>query len=134
LLLGWLLGKLWLLPLSLPGWTRWIYWPLFVIGPSLATWAMVTFRRHKTVVDPRGKVTTIVSAGPYRFTRNPMYLALMLIYTAGALAIGNVWVAVLIVPVFFALNNGVIAPEERYLRSAFGDQYTEYQRRVRRWI
>ena len=79
-------------------------------------------------------VVTIVSAGPYRFTRNQMYLGLMFIYTAGALAIGNVWVAVLIVPVFFALNNGVIAPEERYLQSAFGEQYADYQRRVRRWV
>ena len=134
LLVGWLLGKLWPLPLSLPTWTRWIEWPLFVVAPSLAVWAVVTFRRHKTVVDPRGKVTTIVIAGPYRFTRNPMYVALMLIYTAGALAIGNVWVAVLIAPVFFALNNGVIAPEERYLQSAFGEQYAGYQRRVRRWV
>jgi protein-S-isoprenylcysteine O-methyltransferase Ste14 len=134
LLLGWLLGKLWPVPLSLPHWTRWIEWPLFVIAPSLAIWAMVTFRRHKTVIDPRGQVTTIVNAGPYRFTRNPMYLALMLIYTAGALAIGNVWVALLIVPLFFALNNGVITREETYLRSAFGTEYTDYMSRVRRWI
>ena len=134
LLLGWLLSKLWPLPLSLPHWTRWIEWPLFVIAPSLAIWAMVTFRRNKTVIDPRGKVTTIVNAGPYSFTRNPMYLALMLIYTAGAMAIGNVYVAVLIVPVFLALNNGVIAPEEQYLQSAFGEQYDDYRRRVRRWI
>jgi protein-S-isoprenylcysteine O-methyltransferase Ste14 len=134
LLLGWLLGKVWPLPLTLPHWTRWIEWPLFAIAPSLAIWAMVTFRLNKTVIDPRGRVTTIVNAGPYRFTRNPMYLALMLIYTAGALAIANVYVAVLIVPLFFALNNGVIAPEERYLQSAFGEQYADYRGRVRRWI
>jgi protein-S-isoprenylcysteine O-methyltransferase Ste14 len=134
LLLGWLTGKLWTFPLQLPTWTRWIEWPLFVVAPCIATWAVVTFRRHKTVVDPLGQVVTIVSAGPYRFTRNPMYVALMLLYIAGALAIGNGWVALLVVPVFLALNYGVIVPEEKYLRSVFGDQYAQYQRQVRRWI
>jgi protein-S-isoprenylcysteine O-methyltransferase Ste14 len=134
LLIGWLLGKLWPFPFLMSTWTRWIEWPLFVIAPCLAVWAVVTFRRHKTVVDPRGKVVTIVTAGPYRFTRNPMYVALMLLYIAGTLAIGNLWVAILLVPVFLALNNGVIGPEERYLQAAFGEQYTSYQSRVRRWI
>jgi protein-S-isoprenylcysteine O-methyltransferase Ste14 len=134
LLLGWLLGKVWPIPLPLPAWTRWIEWPLFVIAPCLAIWAVVTFRRHNTVVDPRGKVATIVSSGPFRYTRNPMYVALMLLYIAGALAIGNGWVAILLLPVFLALHYGVIIREERYLKAAFGGQYEEYQGRVRRWI
>ena len=134
LLLGWLLGKLWAFPLPLPAWMRWIEWPLFVLAPSIAIWAVVTFRRHDTVVDPRGKVVTIVSSGPYRYTRNPMYVALMLLYIAGALAIGNGWVAILLVPVFLALNYGVIVPEEKYLGSTFGEQYVQYQSHVRRWI
>ncbi len=134
LLLGWLLGKLWPIHLPLPAWTRWIEWPLFVIAPCIAIWAVLTFRRHNTVVDPRGKVVTIVSAGPFRYTRNPMYVALMLLYIAGTLAIGNVWAAVLLVPVFLSLHYGVIMPEERYLQATFGEQYTAYQRRVRRWV
>jgi protein-S-isoprenylcysteine O-methyltransferase Ste14 len=134
LLLGWLLGKVWPLPLPLPAWTRWIEWPLFVIAPCIAIWAVMTFRRHNTVVDPRGKVVTIVSSGPFRYTRNPMYVSLMLLYTAGALAIGNVWVVILLAPVFLALHYGVIIPEEQYLKAAFGGQYTEYRGRVRRWI
>ena len=134
LLLGWLLGKLWPVHLPLPAWTRWIEWPLFVIAPCIAIWAMVTFRRHKTVVDPRGRVTAIVTAGPFRFTRNPMYVSLVLLYIAGTLAIGNTWTALLLVPVFLALHYGVIVPEERYLQATFGEQYTAYQRRVRRWI
>jgi protein-S-isoprenylcysteine O-methyltransferase Ste14 len=134
LLLGWLLGKVWPMPLPLPAWTRWIEWPLFVIAPCIAIWAVVIFRRHNTVVDPRGKVVTIVNSGPFRYTRNPMYVALMLLYIAGALAIGNVWVAILLAPVFLALHFGVIIREECYLKAAFGEQYEEYQGRVRRWM
>ena len=134
LLSGWLLGKVWPLPLLLPAWTRWIEWPLFVIAPCIAIWAVMTFRRHNTVVDPRGKVVTVVSSGPFRYTRNPMYVSLMLLYIAGALAIGNVWVVILVAPVFLALHYGVIIPEEQYLKAAFGEQYTEYRGRVRRWI
>jgi len=134
LLIGWLLGKLWPIQLPLPAWTRWIEWPLFIIGPCLAIWAVLTFRRHNTVVDPRGKVVTIVTGGPFRFTRNPMYVALMLLYVAGTLAIGTMWAAILVVPVLLALNYGVIVPEERYLTTMFGDQYTAYKSRVRRWI
>ncbi len=79
-------------------------------------------------------MVTIVTGGPFRFTRNPMYVALMLLYVAGTLAIGTMWAAILVVPVFLALNYGVIIPEERYLTTTFGEQYTAYQRRVRRWI
>src|SRR5262249_20687635 len=74
------------------------------------------------------------SSGPFRYTRNPMYVALMLLYVAGVLAIGNVWVAILLLPVFLALHYGVIIREERYLKAEFGGQYEEYQGRVRRWI
>jgi protein-S-isoprenylcysteine O-methyltransferase Ste14 len=63
-----------------------------------------------------------------------MYVSLMLLYIAGTLAIGNVWTAVLLVPVFLALHYGVIVREERYLQATFGEQYTDYQRRVRGWI
>ncbi len=135
LLAGWLLGKLWPIQLPLPVWTPWwIALPLFIIAPCLAIWAVLTFRRHNTAVDPRGKVVTIVTAGPFRFTRNPMYVSLMLLYVAGSLAIATAWAAILLVPVFLALNYGVIVPEERYLTTMFGEQYTAYRSRVRRWI
>src|SRR5260370_7754690 len=87
LLIGWLLGKLWPIQLPLPAWTRWIEWPLFIIGPCLAIWAVLTFRRHNTVVDPRGKVVTIVTGGPSPFTPNPILLALIFLSSPATLAI-----------------------------------------------
>src|SRR5260370_3528327 len=130
LLIGWLLGQLWPITVPLPAWAAWIEWPLFIIGPCLAIWAVLTFRRHNTVVDPRGKVVTIVTGGPFRFTRNPMYVALMLLYVAGTLAIGTVCAAILVGPVLLALNSGVIVPAERYLTTLFGDQSPAYKSRA----
>jgi protein-S-isoprenylcysteine O-methyltransferase Ste14 len=133
-LLGWGLGALWPIPLHWPVWTRWIGGFLFVAPWSIAIWAGVTFRRHKTPVDPLGKVTTIVTAGPFRYTRNPMYVSLMVWYVGGILLFHLAWSAVLLVPVYLALRYGVIAREERHLQTVFGEEYKEYCRRVRRWL
>ena len=101
---------------------------------SLASWAAATFKRHQTVLDPRGQTVTIVTEGPFRYTRNPMYLTLLLVYVGGILAFRLPWGAILLVPVFLALQYGVIVREEQYLESMFGEQYATYKRRVRRWL
>lgn len=133
-LLGWGLGALWPIHVDWPAWTRWAGGFLFVTPWGLAIWAMMTFRRHHTPVDPLGKVTAIVTEGPFRYTRNPMYLHLMLVYIGGILLFHLIWSAILLVPVFLALRYGVIAREERHLQAAFGEEYAEYCRRVRRWL
>lgn len=133
-LLGWGLGALWPIPLNWPGWARWVGAFFFVAPWFLALWAIRTFRRHQTPVDPRGRVTTIVTEGPFRFTRNPMYLHLMLVYIGGILLFHLLWSAFMIPLVFLALQYGVIVREEQHLRSAFGEPYAEYCRRVRRWL
>ena len=132
--LSWGIGKLWPLSMNWPEWTRWIGWLLFVTPPLLAIAAIHAFRRHQTVVNPRGQVTTIVASGPFRYTRNPMYLSLLTQFVGGMLAFRLPWAAVLIVPVFLALHFGVVLPEERYLEAAFGEPYRLYRLRVRRWL
>ncbi len=134
LVLGWGLGKLWPIHLEWPAWTRWAGWFLFIAPWFFAFWAMATFRRYKTEVNPLGKVTTIVTEGPFRFTRNPMYLSLMVFYCGGIMAFRLPWSAILLPLVFLALQYGVIVPEERHLRTLFGEPYAEYCRRVRRWL
>jgi protein-S-isoprenylcysteine O-methyltransferase Ste14 len=134
LLLGWGLGKLWPIPINWPAWTHWLGWLLFIAPWFFAFWAMATFRRHKTEVNPLGKVTTFVTAGPFRLTRNPMYLSLMVFYCGGILAFHFSWSAILLPLVLLALHYGVIMPEERHLQTLFGEQYTEYCSRVRRWL
>jgi protein-S-isoprenylcysteine O-methyltransferase Ste14 len=134
LLAGWGLGKLWPIHFAWPPWTRWVGWVLFTAPFCLALWAAATFRRHSTPVNPLGKVTTIVSAGPFRYSRNPMYVSLLLSYIGGILAFHLVWSAILLVPVFLLFRYGVVAPEEKHLEAIFGEPYADYKHKVRRWL
>ena len=76
----------------------------------------------------------IVNDGPFRYTRNPMYLSLLPFYVGGALLFQLPWAWVLLLPVFLGLHFGVIVPEEKYLESKFGETYVRYKERVRRWL
>ena len=109
-------------------------WVLFITPTFVALFAVRTFRQHHTPVDPRGEVATIVANGPFRYTRNPMYLSLLVLFVGGTLAFQLPWAAVLVLPVFLALHFGVILPEEKYLDNAFGEPYRSYRQRVRRWL
>jgi protein-S-isoprenylcysteine O-methyltransferase Ste14 len=134
LLLSWLAGRLWPIPVTWPAWTAWVGWTLLTVPFAVAAAAIAMFRRHHTPVNPRGHVTMIVAEGPFRFTRNPMYVSLLLSYLGGMLAFRLPWAALFLVLVFLALDYGVIRPEEQHLEAAFGDPYILYKRRVRRWL
>ena len=91
-------------------------------------------RRAETNVDPRKPATTVVTGGPFRFTRNPLYLSMTLIY-GGIAAVANALPAALLLPIVLHLmRRGVIEREERYLERKFGDEYIEYRVRTPRWI
>jgi protein-S-isoprenylcysteine O-methyltransferase Ste14 len=134
LLASWVLGRIWPIDVVWPAWTRVAGVMLFLAPWLFAGWAIRTFRRHGTVVDPRGVVTTIVTTGPFRISRNPMYVTLVTSYVGAVLAFHLAWGGVLLVPLFLALHFGVILPEERHLEAKFGDEYRAYRRRVRRWL
>jgi protein-S-isoprenylcysteine O-methyltransferase Ste14 len=134
LLLSWGVGRLWPIDVSWPAWFRWTGWVLVITALVLAVSAVRAFRRHHTAVNPRGQVTTMVASGPFRYTRNPMYLSLLVLYVGGLLAFRLPWAAILLVPVFLALHFGVIVPEEKYLGAAFGEPYRLYRQRVGRWL
>lgn len=103
-------------------------------GPSLALPALRTMRAAGTNVDPAKPALLIVRGGPYRFTRNPMYLALCLVQAAIGFFL-NDWIALLfVVPLAIVLHYGVILREEHYLEAKFGDSYLALKRKVRRWI
>lgn len=91
-------------------------------------------RRAHTNIDPRQPTTTIVVEGPYRFTRNPIYLSLTLLYS-GLTVLFNALSGLLLLPIaLIILRRGVIEREERYLERKFGEQYLSYKQRVRRWL
>ena len=105
-----------------------------IIAPTLAISAMVTFNKAGTNIDPAKPALTIARGGPYRFTRNPMYLALCLLQVALGFFV-NDWITLLfVVPLALLLHFGVILREEKYLTSKFGEPYLELKRNVRRWF
>ena len=91
-------------------------------------------RDANTNVDPTQPTTTIVTSGPFRFTRNPIYTSLTLLYIGIALIVNSL-LTILLLPIILVLMNvGVIAREERYLERKFGTQYLAYKQRVHRWL
>lgn len=116
-------------------------WPLLFLGytcvalaVACSAWAMLTFRSMRTAIIPHQPATQLVRTGPYRFTRNPMYLSLTIGYLGLALVLNSVWPLALLPLVLIALYLLVIRREERYLSRRFGDQYVLYRQQVRRWI
>ncbi len=109
-------------------------WVLVAGGAALCGAAVQQFRAAGTSPVPVRPTTALVAAGPYRFTRNPMYLGLSAGTAGVALITGNPWVLALLVPAVGVADAAFIRPEERYLERTFGDAYRAYRTRVRRWI
>jgi protein-S-isoprenylcysteine O-methyltransferase Ste14 len=109
-------------------------WALAIIGVLIVGWAIARFVIEKTHVDVRKPATTLVSDGPYQFSRNPMYLAATLLYAGVAIAYGKTATLALLIPCMIVMHYGVITREERYLEGKFGDAYRDYRAKVRRWL
>jgi protein-S-isoprenylcysteine O-methyltransferase Ste14 len=109
-------------------------WALVAAFAALLASSFQTFWSRHTSVVPVRPATTLVIAGPYRFTRNPMYVGMALLTAGMGLWRDTWWVFVLLIPVVLVIDRYVIAREERYLRRRFGSAYDDYTRRVRRWL
>lgn len=136
LVAGWLLGRfVRALPMAADGRALDAAGTVFIVlGVGLAAWGMITFRLARTAIVPLHPASRIVTNGPYRFTRNPMYTGLTLAYLGISLYMNSVW-ALLALPIVLALLvRLVVRREEAYLRGAFPDEYGAYQSRVRRWL
>ena len=101
---------------------------------ALMAGALLGFRRAGTNVEPWRPSTALVTTGVYRRTRNPMYLAMTLLYLATALAADSLVAFLLLPPLLLVVRRGVIAREERYLDARFGEEYRRYKANVRRWF
>jgi protein-S-isoprenylcysteine O-methyltransferase Ste14 len=107
---------------------------LIVGGLLLDGMAAGLFRRRGTAVEPWRPSTALVIEGPYRFSRNPIYLGFAVTYVGLAIAMDS-WVAlILLIPCLFVVDRFVIQREERYLTHKFGAAYEAYRRKVRRWL
>jgi protein-S-isoprenylcysteine O-methyltransferase Ste14 len=117
-----------------PASSRSLAQPLLGGSFALAAWAMIAMKRVGTPIDVQEPSTALVTSGPFRFTRNPIYLALTLAYAGLALRLRSWLSLLLLAPLLAVVQHGVIAREERYLERKFGDLYRAYVARVRRWL
>jgi protein-S-isoprenylcysteine O-methyltransferase Ste14 len=127
----------WLVPLPLlPADVSagWLGAMVFVLALALFAWAIVTMTRAGSNVPTNRPTTTIVEGGPYRFTRNPIYLGMFLGLIGLAIMFGNLWLLMMLVPFALVIRYGVVAREEAYLDRKFGNVYRGYRSRVRRWL
>ena len=104
------------------------------VGLTLMSSFVAAFRRAGTAVPTRRESTAIVTTGPYRFSRNPGYMGMALVFSGIVLLAEALWAFAALAVVLLLIRYGVIAREERYLERKFGDEYTGYRARVRRWI
>ena len=129
-LLNWLLP----LPFAFPRILVWIGYALTVIGFVLPFSAASRFMEAHTTLDPHGSVTEVVTSGPYRFSRNPIYLGFVCFLIGFTSIFRTYWGLILSPVLLFSLHQFVIKHEEIYLEEKFGETYTNYKSRVRRWL
>jgi protein-S-isoprenylcysteine O-methyltransferase Ste14 len=130
LLLGWLVR----LPVALPYSARFSGVTVVLLGIVLAFAGMREMVTAHTPVDPYEPVTAVVTTGPYRFTRNPIYLGFVCALAGFPLAFGSWWGLLLIPSMVVLMARLVIRHEETYLEQKFGQEYLDYTSTVRRWL
>ena len=116
------------------GWRVPLGLALVLLGVAAVAWVIVWMRRTHQDPDPRKPTPELIVGGPFRFSRNPIYVGMVLIQAGVGLALGNLWILFLLAPTLWILQRGVIEKEEAYLIRKFGDAYVAYTRSVRRWL
>ena len=107
---------------------------LVALSIPIAASAVRALSKARTAIDVRQSTTSIVQTHAFRFSRNPIYLAMLLLYAGISLLMNSVWPLILGIPVFAIFQVGIVGREERYLEEKFGDTYRAYKKRARRWI
>ena len=113
---------------------RGLGWPLVGGAVVLNTWFLRTIRDAEVPLRTDKPVPRLTTEGPFRYTRNPSYLALAMIYAGIAVLRNSPWAILLLPLVLVVIQREVIGREERYLERTFGQQYLDYKGRVRRWV
>jgi protein-S-isoprenylcysteine O-methyltransferase Ste14 len=107
---------------------------LLVIGVLLAPGNALLFLAERTTINPAARPTKLITQGAYRFSRNPMYVGISLIYAGASFILCSLWPLILLPIPMLVMNAVVIPMEEANAREAFGEQYMAYCRSVRRWL
>lgn len=107
---------------------------LSLISGLLAIGAFIPLLRNKTPFNHSRPTVRIVREGSFRFSRHPMYLSLLLLFSGGAVLFFSLWLFIMIPVLFIAFELIAVRPEEKYLTEKFGKEYLNYKASVRRWI
>ena len=107
---------------------------LIVDGVFLMFSSIKHFKRTNQDPEPWKPTPEIITDGVYRFTRNPIYLGFGLIIAGLGILLNNLWMVIMVLPVWIAIHKLAVIPEEKYLEEKFGEEYLEYKKKVRRWI
>lgn len=133
-IVGALMTNAWGDPIGLGGWRVPLGWALVLSFVVWNGWALVLFGRHQTGLLPGQASQALIEEGPYRVSRNPLYVGVLALYLGLAVLAPTFWGLVLFPVAVLLIFWGAIQPEERYLRRRFGAPYDDYTRRVRRWL
>jgi len=114
--------------------TQSLGWLLLGVGVALFAWTRMTFSRQHTTLNPYKAASSLCTGGPFRFSRNPIYVADGFVLGGATLLIGSAWPLLFAPAVWACLHYGVIRHEEAHLEARFGDAYRRYRDRVRRWL
>lgn len=134
LVVGLLLEWVWPAAIFPGDWQYVVGGALVLVAGALLASGISRFRRAGTNVPTYRPTTALVTEGPYRYSRNPIYISLFLLYAGIGVMVDGAWILVLILPLFLLMRYGVVAREERYLERKFGEAYLGYKARVRRWL
>lgn len=134
LALGYGLERLWPIIDDPGAWAEIAAAVLILASLSLVIPMIIRFRKAATPIDVRKPATALVTEGPFRFSRNPAYVSLILLYVGIGLWLASVWILVMVIPAVAVLTVAVIKKEEQHLEARFGEQYRSYRARVRRWL
>ncbi len=107
---------------------------VIVLGVALSFWSIQQYRRANTSPDPKHRAEALVTGGPYRYSRNPIYIATALMQVGFGIAVNMPGVVFAVIPALYILRKGVILREEAYLEELFGEEYKDYKSQVRRWF
>ena len=127
------LGYLW--PISImTHWGQIIGISLIVTSILIMPPVLIRFKRAGTTFDVRKSATSLITDGPYKYSRNPTYISLTLLYLGLGIFSNNMWVLMLVLPILLIIHFWIIQSEEHYLSEKFGEEYQLYKSKVRRWL
>ena len=135
LLVGVILHNVWPAAIPVSERVRWVFVVVFIaMGAAIIAFSFREFFRAKTSLRPDQGAKALIHTGPFRYSRNPLYLAVIFLIIGIGFGVDNVWIIAMVVPLIFIMSVAVIAREEKYLEREFGQEYLDFKKSVRRWI